>query len=109
MTTTTIARTTITTETAKKPPIYRAAQVGTYMEGFAVVIEPTGSVVPGVYEPVMRLACLDASLAIRPVFERFASVRRLSKGAFVRTGRLGGGVRVEKEGQEQGRVRWGSG
>lgn len=51
------------------------------MEGFAVVIEPTGSVVPGVYEPVMRLACLDASLAIRPVFERFASVRRLSKEA----------------------------
>ena len=49
-------------------------QVGTYTEGFAVVIEPTGSVVPGVYEPVMRLACLDASLAIRPVFERFSSV-----------------------------------
>lgn len=48
--------------------------MGTYTEGFAVVIEPTGSVVPGVYEPVMRLACLDASLAIRPVFERFASV-----------------------------------
>ncbi|CAM9956964.1 unnamed protein product [Ectocarpus sp. 6 AP-2014] len=51
-----------------------ATLVGTYTEGFAVVIEPTGSVVPGVYEPVMRLACLDASLAIRPVFERFASV-----------------------------------
>ncbi|CAN0106567.1 unnamed protein product, partial [Ectocarpus sp. 13 AM-2016] len=51
-----------------------ATMVGTYTEGFAVVIEPTGSVVPGVYEPVMRLACLDASLAIRPVFERFASV-----------------------------------
>ncbi|CAM9937713.1 unnamed protein product [Ascophyllum nodosum] len=51
-----------------------ATLVSTYSEGFAVVIEPTGSVVPGVYEPVMRLACLDASLAIKPVFERFASV-----------------------------------
>jgi DNA excision repair protein ERCC-2 len=27
-----------------------------------------------VYEPVLQLACLDASLAIKPVFERFASV-----------------------------------
>lgn len=48
--------------------------MGTYNKGFAVVIEPTGTVVPGVYEPVMRLACLDASLAIKPVFERFTSV-----------------------------------
>lgn len=51
-----------------------ATLVGTYNKGFAVVIEPTGTVVPGVYEPVMRLACLDASLAIKPVFERFTSV-----------------------------------
>eukprot|EP00904_Undaria_pinnatifida_P005279 jgi/Undpi1/1881/HiC_scaffold_12.g05268.m1 len=51
-----------------------ATLVGTYTEGFAIVIEPTGSVVPGLYEPVMRLACLDASLAIKPVFERFSSV-----------------------------------
>lgn len=58
--------------------------MGTYTEGFAVVIEPTGSVVPGVYEPVMRLACLDASLAIRPVFERFASVRSAAVSLFVR-------------------------
>jgi Rad3-related DNA helicase len=28
----------------------------------------------GVYEPIIQLACLDSSLAIKPVFERFGSV-----------------------------------
>ena len=48
--------------------------VATYTTGFAIVIEPNGSVIPGVYEPTMQLACLDASLAVKPVFDRFASV-----------------------------------
>ena len=48
--------------------------VATYTEGFSVVFEKNGSVIPGVYEPVMQLACLDASLAVKPVFERFRSV-----------------------------------
>ena len=48
--------------------------VSTYAEGFSVVTERNGSVIPGVYEPVMQLACLDASLAVKPVFARFSSV-----------------------------------
>eukprot|EP00639_Heterosigma_akashiwo_P012407 CAMPEP_0206361122 /NCGR_PEP_ID=MMETSP0294-20121207/149_1 /ASSEMBLY_ACC=CAM_ASM_000327 /TAXON_ID=39354 /ORGANISM="Heterosigma akashiwo, Strain CCMP2393" /LENGTH=597 /DNA_ID=CAMNT_0053805897 /DNA_START=1 /DNA_END=1795 /DNA_ORIENTATION=+ len=52
-----------------------ATLVATYAEGFAVVVEPEGrGLTPGVAEPVMQLACLDAALAVRPVFERFASV-----------------------------------
>jgi DNA excision repair protein ERCC-2 len=51
-----------------------ATLVSTYQDGFAIVIEPNGSVIPGIYEPVMQLACLDSSLAIKPVFERFRSV-----------------------------------
>lgn len=51
-----------------------ATLVSTYQLGFAIVIEPTGSLIPGVYEPILQLSCLDASLAIKPVFERFRSV-----------------------------------
>ncbi|CAM9967486.1 unnamed protein product, partial [Phaeothamnion confervicola] len=51
-----------------------ATLVSTYKDGFAVVTEPNGSVIPGVYEPVMQLTCLDSSLAIKPVLERFQSV-----------------------------------
>ena len=48
--------------------------VSSHTEGFSVVLEKNGSIIPGVYEPVMQLACLDASLAVKPVFERFRSV-----------------------------------
>ena len=43
-------------------------------EGFNVVFEPQGSMYNGVNEPLLQLACNDASLAIRSVFERFRSV-----------------------------------
>ncbi|CAI5733022.1 unnamed protein product [Hyaloperonospora brassicae] len=50
-----------------------ATLVATYADGFMLVIEPfdSGS---GAHDPVLQLSCLDASLAIRPVFERFSSV-----------------------------------
>jgi Rad3-related DNA helicase len=48
--------------------------VATYTDGFAVIMEPHGSIVPGLHQPVLQLSCLDASLAIKPVFERFKSV-----------------------------------
>lgn len=48
--------------------------VATYMEGFAVIMEPQGSIVAGVSEPLLQLTCLDAAIAIQPVFERFQSV-----------------------------------
>ncbi|KAI9908822.1 hypothetical protein PsorP6_003297 [Peronosclerospora sorghi] len=50
-----------------------ATLVATYAEGFMLIIEPFDSE-SGVHDPVLQLSCLDASLAIRPVFERYASV-----------------------------------
>ncbi len=51
-----------------------ATLVATYSEGFTVITEPQGSNIPGLRQPVLQLSCLDASLAIKPVFERFKSV-----------------------------------
>mmetsp|Transcript_5711 Transcript_5711/g.8354 ORF Transcript_5711/g.8354 Transcript_5711/m.8354 type:complete len:867 (-) Transcript_5711:181-2781(-) len=54
-----------------------ATLLSTYSEGvarFAIIMEPNGSAIPGMLEPVIQLACLDASLAIAPLFKRFASV-----------------------------------
>jgi DNA excision repair protein ERCC-2 len=54
-----------------------ASLLATYSQGmarFAVVMEPNGSNIPGATDPVVQLACLDASLAIAPIFNRFSSV-----------------------------------
>lgn len=51
-----------------------ATLVSTYMDGFAVITEPLGSVVTGITEPLLQLCCLDASIAIKPVLERFQTV-----------------------------------
>eukprot|EP00636_Phaeomonas_parva_P005982 CAMPEP_0118854258 /NCGR_PEP_ID=MMETSP1163-20130328/2524_1 /TAXON_ID=124430 /ORGANISM="Phaeomonas parva, Strain CCMP2877" /LENGTH=819 /DNA_ID=CAMNT_0006786953 /DNA_START=512 /DNA_END=2968 /DNA_ORIENTATION=+ len=51
-----------------------ATLLATYQEGFAVVLEPDSSIIPGLSEPVLELSCLDASVAIKPVFKRFRSV-----------------------------------
>jgi len=54
-----------------------ATLLSTYSEGvakFAVILEPNGSAIPGALEPRLQLACLDASLAIEPIFKRFSSV-----------------------------------
>mmetsp|Transcript_7086 Transcript_7086/g.11927 ORF Transcript_7086/g.11927 Transcript_7086/m.11927 type:complete len:984 (+) Transcript_7086:163-3114(+) len=51
-----------------------ATLVATYLDGFAVITEPLGSIVAGITEPLLQLSCLDASIAIKPVFERFQSV-----------------------------------
>jgi len=48
-----------------------ATLVSTYTKGFTLIVEPTDAAVT---EPVMHFRCLDASLSIRPVFERFQSV-----------------------------------
>jgi hypothetical protein len=51
--------------------------LATYSEGqakFAVIMEPNASIIPGATDPVIQLACLDASLAIAPLFKRFGSV-----------------------------------
>jgi DNA excision repair protein ERCC-2 len=54
-----------------------ASLLATYSEGipkFAIIMEPNGTSIPGVVDPVIQLACLDSSLAIAPLFKRFTSV-----------------------------------
>jgi hypothetical protein len=51
-----------------------ATLVATYTDGFAVILEPQGSMIAGIQEPLLQLCCLDASIAIQPVFKRFQSV-----------------------------------
>mmetsp|Transcript_1344 Transcript_1344/g.4008 ORF Transcript_1344/g.4008 Transcript_1344/m.4008 type:complete len:762 (-) Transcript_1344:362-2647(-) len=51
-----------------------AANVSTYAEGFSVVVDPIRRGSAGIPEPQLDLACLDASLAFKPVIERFRSV-----------------------------------
>ena len=52
-----------------------ATLVSTYTRGFTIIIEPTeDKVVGAVINPILHLSCLDASIAIRPVLERFQSV-----------------------------------
>jgi DNA excision repair protein ERCC-2 len=48
--------------------------VGTYQNGFALILEPYDARYPNIPDPVFQLCCLDASLAVRPVFEKFQSV-----------------------------------
>ena len=48
--------------------------LGTYQRGFAVIMEPYDERTPHIPDPVLQLSCLDASLAMRPVFSRFQSV-----------------------------------
>lgn len=51
-----------------------AARVATYSDGFAVVLDPFFRGATGIPEAKLQLSCLDASIAIKPVFDRFASV-----------------------------------
>ncbi|KAF2325163.1 hypothetical protein GH714_024768 [Hevea brasiliensis] len=51
-----------------------ATLVGTYSRGFSIIIEPFDERMPHIPDPVLQLSCHDASLAIKPVFDRFQSV-----------------------------------
>lgn len=53
-----------------------ATLIGTYghSKSFGIVFEPFDDRMPNIPDPVLQLACLDASIAIRPVFARFQSV-----------------------------------
>ncbi|XP_072955106.1 general transcription and DNA repair factor IIH helicase subunit XPD [Typha angustifolia] len=51
-----------------------ATLVGTYTRGFSIIIEPFDERMPHVPDPILQLSCHDASLAIKPVFDRFQSV-----------------------------------
>jgi hypothetical protein len=45
-----------------------------YEKGFSIIIEPHDTRTPNLLDPVLHLTCTDASIAIKPVFERFRSV-----------------------------------
>eukprot|EP00124_Ichthyophonus_hoferi_P004383 Ihof_evm1s474 gene=Ihof_evmTU1s474 len=51
-----------------------ATLVGTYVQGFSLIIEPYDSRVPAIPNPVLHFSCMDASIAIKPIFERFQTV-----------------------------------
>ncbi|XP_044501936.1 general transcription and DNA repair factor IIH helicase subunit XPD [Mangifera indica] len=51
-----------------------ATLLATYTRGFSIIIEPFDERMPHIPDPVLQLSCHDASLAIKPVFDRFQSV-----------------------------------
>lgn len=51
-----------------------ATLVSTYTKGFTIIIEPFENRTPTIPNPVLHLSCMDASIAIKPIFERFQSV-----------------------------------
>lgn len=51
-----------------------ATLVSTYSRGFAIISEPYDDRMPAVPDPIIQLSCLDASLAMKPVFTKFHSV-----------------------------------
>lgn len=51
-----------------------ATLVATYDTGFLLILEPYESDTATVPNPMLHLTCLDAAIAIKPVFDRFSSV-----------------------------------
>ncbi|XP_065068425.1 general transcription and DNA repair factor IIH helicase subunit XPD-like [Rhopilema esculentum] len=51
-----------------------ATLVSTYSKGFIILIEPFEDQTPTIPNPVLHFSCMDASIAVRPVFNRFQSV-----------------------------------
>ncbi|KRT81408.1 helicase, partial [Oryctes borbonicus] len=51
-----------------------ATLVSTYMKGFTIIVEPFDDKTPTVSNPIFHFSCLDSSIAIKPVFDRFQTV-----------------------------------
>eukprot|EP01084_Bolivina_argentea_P006837 12916_1 len=51
-----------------------ASLIGTYDTGFTVLIEPYDARTPHLRDPILRLVCVDASLAMKPVLNKFRNV-----------------------------------
>lgn len=51
-----------------------ATLVATYTKGFTIIIEPFDDKTPTVSNPVLHFSCLDSSIAMRPIFQRFQTV-----------------------------------
>jgi len=48
--------------------------ISTYTKGFTLIIEPFDDRAPTIVNPKMHFSCMDASIAIKPVFSRFQTV-----------------------------------
>lgn len=48
--------------------------LASYEKGFSIIIEPYDTRTPNLLDPVLHLTCTDASIAVKPVFDRFRSV-----------------------------------
>ena len=51
-----------------------ATLAATYDKGFLLILEPYESDTATVPNPILHFTCLDAAIAIKPVFDRFSSV-----------------------------------
>jgi DNA excision repair protein ERCC-2 len=51
-----------------------ATLTATYDKGFLLILEPFESETATVPNPILHFTCLDAAIAIKPVFDRFSSV-----------------------------------
>lgn len=51
-----------------------ATLVSTYVKGFAIIIEPFDEKTPTVINPILYFSCMDSSIAMSPIFDRFQSV-----------------------------------
>jgi len=48
--------------------------LSSYEKGFSIIMEPYDTRTPNLLDPVLHLTCTDASIAVKPVFDRFRSV-----------------------------------
>jgi DNA excision repair protein ERCC-2 len=51
-----------------------ATLVSTYTKGFTIIIEPFDDRTPNIFNPILHFSCMDSSIAIKPVFDRFQTV-----------------------------------
>ncbi|CAH1183140.1 unnamed protein product [Phaedon cochleariae] len=51
-----------------------ATLVSTYTTGFTIIVEPFDDKTPTVSNPILYFSCLDSSIAMKPVFDRFQTV-----------------------------------
>lgn len=53
---------------------YFATLLSTYTKGFTIIVEPFDDKTPTVANPILHFSCLDSSIAIKSIFQRFQSV-----------------------------------
>ncbi|XP_076641015.1 general transcription and DNA repair factor IIH helicase subunit XPD [Halictus rubicundus] len=51
-----------------------ATLVSTYTKGFTIIVEPYDDKTPTVLNPILQFSCVDSSIAMKPIFDRFQSV-----------------------------------